>query len=185
MHYVLGCRDEVARAGAEPDELLEFVDSNGAYRGCESQVPDPGAIALQRARDGISAVRAYPDAVGFALDRVGDMQTALEIFDRALRIQLEVPADQVPCNTQRLVADGEAPRAIQCLPDQVAHLRSRDANLFTARSALATGLDFHRAAGWCDELDAEVVQARVTDVQRQPDSVHCSFAIDDDAPYQR
>ncbi len=113
------------------------------------------------------------------------MQTTLKVLDQALRIQRQIPADEVAGHAEFLVAHRERPCAVHRFTDEVLQLARRNPDVFAARGAIHAGIDFNGATGRGDDLDAQVRQARMTDVERQACPGDLVFTIDNNATHQR
>ncbi len=184
VYRLHGGRHQAARAGIEPDDFFILTQCNRANRFCERKIPYSRTVTPQCAGHRVSSLGTDPDAVGIPLGRIRYVQAALKILDQALRIQREVPADEVSGDAEFLVANRETPRAVHRFADQVLQLARGNADIFAARGTLHAGLDLHRAAGRGDDLDAQIRQARMTDIERQPCPADLAFPIDDDATHQ-
>ena len=133
----------------------------------------------------VSPAPVEPYIVGLAFTRIRYVQPSLEIFNGALRVQLKIPTDELTGNSKAFISQADRPGPGKRLSQQVAQLLRRNAYVIVARRALQSCFDFNGPARRRNEPDAQVGQARMTDIHCQPYPCDLSFPIHDDAPYQR
>jgi len=85
--------------------------------------------------------------------RIRDVHPALKIFDKPLRIQIQVPSHKSSRDTRFFIANTDAPCPIERLAHEFPKLRRGNAEVLIRRRALYTRIDLNSAARGGDHFD--------------------------------